>query len=70
MSKIIVNDEAQDVALPVSVLELLKANNVQSPDMVAVQINGEIVPADTFATRQVAEGDTVDFLFFMGGGEA
>lgn len=68
MAKIIVNGEKQEVTLPLSLIELMKNNNVEQPDMVSVQINEEFVERDNFPTTQINDGDEVDFLYFMGGG--
>lgn len=68
MAKIIVNDEEQEVTLPVSVAELIKLNKVFQPEMVIVQVNEEFVEKEDYATTQLKDGDRVDFLYFMGGG--
>lgn len=68
MAKIIVNGEDQDVQLPVTVSELIKQNNVLQPEMVSVQVNEEFVEREDFDTTQLNEGDSIDFLYFMGGG--
>ncbi|MDR1724138.1 MAG: sulfur carrier protein ThiS [Tannerella sp.] len=68
MSKVIVNDEAQEVTLPLTLSELIRLNNVLQPDMVSVQINGEFVNREDFDTVAINDGDAVDFLYFMGGG--
>ncbi len=68
MAKIIVNDEEQEVTLPVSVAELIKLNKVFQPEMVTVQVNEEFVEKEDYATTQLKDGDRVDFLYFMGGG--
>jgi len=52
----------------VSVSRLLELNNVEMPDMVSVQLNGGFVNREEFGRTAVAEGDEVDFLYFMGGG--
>ncbi len=52
----------------VSVSRLLELNNVEMPDMVSVQLNGGFVDREEFGRTTVAEGDEVDFLYFMGGG--
>ena len=52
----------------VSVLELLKLKDVEMPDMVSVQINGEILNRKEFETKNVQDSDNVEFLYFMGGG--
>jgi len=36
--------------------------------MVSIQLNGQFVNRDDFDSTQVAEGDELDFLYFMGGG--
>ena len=69
MAKIIVNGEPQEVQLPLTVEQLIKANNVQQPDMVSVQVNLDFLDRAEYATHQLAEGDEVEFLYFMGGGQ-
>ena len=68
MAKLIVNGEDQEVQLPLTVSELIKLNNVFPPEMVSVQVNEEFVEREDFDTLQLNEGDSVDFLYFMGGG--
>lgn len=68
MSKIKVNDEDQEIVLPLSLNELIKQNNILQPDMVSVQINGEFVARENFDNIAINDGDEVDFLYFMGGG--
>ena len=68
MAKIQVNGEAQEVQLPISLSELIKQNDVQQPEMVSVQVNEDFVDRSEWERTQIQEGDSVDFLFFMGGG--
>ena len=68
MAKIVVNGEDQDVQLPLTVAGLIKLNNVLQPEMVSVQVNEEFVDRAEFDTLQLKENDSVDFLYFMGGG--
>jgi sulfur carrier protein len=65
---VIVNDAPQNVAAPLGLLELIRLNNVLQPDMVSVQLNGEFVARQDFESTAINDGDTVDFLYFMGGG--
>ena len=51
-----------------SVSELLVAEDVKMPEMVSVELNGEILDRDAFDSTTVKEGDAVEFLYFMGGG--
>ena len=70
MSNIIVNGKLQAIETEnISVIDLIKLNNVQQPDMVSVQLNEEFVLRDNFESTLVKEGDEVDFLYFMGGGK-
>lgn len=68
MATITVNGDKQEVALPITVSELIKQNNVAQPDMVSVQINEEFVEREDYDTTTLNNGDAVDFLYFMGGG--
>ena len=69
MAKITVNGEAQEVQLPLSLTELIKQNDVQQPEMVSVQVNDDFVDRNEWDGLQIKEGDVVDFLYFMGGGQ-
>lgn len=51
-----------------SVLNLLLFHDVESPDMVAVQLNGEFVDKKNYSTTVLADRDELEFLYFMGGG--
>ena len=67
--KIVTNGDPQILdSDAVSIAELLKINDVEMPDMVSVQLNGDFVERDSFDTTTVKEGDEVDLLYFMGGG--
>ena len=68
VSKITVNGEAQEVKLPLTLTELIKQNNVEQPEMVSVQVNDDFVDRTEWDDIQIKEGDSVDFLYFMGGG--
>lgn len=68
MAKLIVNGEDQEVQLPLTVSNLIKLNKVFQPEMVSVQVNEEFVEREDFDTLNLNDGDSVDFLYFMGGG--
>lgn len=69
MAKIVINGEAENVELPLTVAELMKLKRVLQPDMVSVQVNESFVEKEDYATRQLNDGDSIDFLYFMGGGQ-
>ena len=70
MAKIYVNGDAQEVSLPLNVSELIKQLLVENPEMVSVQVNDDFVDRSEWDTLLIKEGDSVDFLYFMGGGSA
>jgi sulfur carrier protein len=68
--KISVNGKAQGFeGNEIALLELIKRNDVQQPDMVSVQLNENFVNREDFESTLVREGDEIDFLYFMGGGQ-
>ncbi|MGN0587931.1 MAG: sulfur carrier protein ThiS [Ruminiclostridium sp.] len=52
-----------------TVAELVEAENVETPQYVTVSINDEFVKSGTFDTTVLKDGDEVEFLYFMGGGQ-
>jgi sulfur carrier protein len=67
--KIIVNGKEQILIVDkISLIELIKQNNVQQPEMVSVQLNESFVNRGDFDKTFVNDGDEIDFLYFMGGG--
>ena len=66
--KILINAEEVEVADAVSVSALLEVREVKMPDMVTVELNGEILKREAFDSTVLADGDKVEFLYFMGGG--
>ena len=62
-----INGKAEEVQAA-TVLDLLKAKNID-PHMVAVELNSTMLEHDHLATTSVKEGDQVEFLFYMGGGQ-
>ena len=66
---ITVNGENRDIPKELTVAELLEECDVKMPDMVSVELNGDILRRGTYAEQTVGEGDKVEFLYFMGGGE-
>ena len=69
MAKIYVNGDALAVNLPLNVTQLVKELLVENPEMVSVQVNEVFAERDDWDTIQIQEGDKVDFLYFMGGGQ-
>lgn len=55
-------------ATKLTVARLLELEKVTSPEMVAVQIDGEFVHRGTYHHTVVGDRNEVDFLYFMAGG--
>ena len=51
-----------------TVLDLLKAKNIE-PQMVAIEVNDAMLERTHLATTTLKEGDQIEFLFYMGGGQ-
>ncbi len=67
--QITVNGENKIFDAPsLPILTLLKVAEVESPDMVSVQVNGKVIDRTLYADTQLRDNDEVDFLYFMGGG--
>lgn len=64
-----VNGENLNVEKSLSVDELLTVAKADQPEYVTVQLNGEFVDRDDFAKTFINDGDEVEFLYFMGGGQ-
>lgn len=51
-----------------TISELLTIQKVEMPETVSVQLNGEFVEREQYGSQTIKDGDTIDFLYFMGGG--
>ena len=64
-----INGEIEKMAEEnLSIERLLELREVESPEMVSVQLNGSIVDRVNYGEIAVSDNDEVEFLFFMGGG--
>lgn len=66
--KIKVAGEDKEVKDGITIEELIKQENVETPEYVTVSINDEFAKREDFPTQQLKDGDSVEFLYFMGGG--
>ncbi len=65
---IMINGEKVKMCQTLTVSDLLQERNIESPDMVSVELNEEILAKEVFETTFLQENDAVEFLYFMGGG--
>ena len=66
--KLTVNGKETDFLNALTISELLVDQDVKMPDMVSVELNGQIVKRSEFEVTTLINGDKVEFLYFMGGG--
>jgi sulfur carrier protein len=66
--KITVNGDAVALEKPLNITDFLGAVKAEQPEYVTVQKNGEILSRADFDRIFVADGDEIEFLYFMGGG--
>ena len=67
--KITVAGVQKEVADGLTVAQLIVDENVETPQYVPVTINDEFVENGTFEQTVLKDGDNVEFLYFMGGGQ-
>ncbi|MDH5775560.1 MAG: sulfur carrier protein ThiS [Nitrospirota bacterium] len=50
-----------------TVLDVLKAKDID-PQLVAIEVNTQMIDQENLSTTSLKEDDKLEFLFFMGGG--
>jgi sulfur carrier protein len=65
---ITINEEKKEFAEGLNILGLLEAEGVQNPDMLSVIVNDSFVHKSVYTQTSLKDGDSVTFLYFMGGG--
>ena len=67
--KITVNGKETILDKQATIEELLVITKAQTPEYVPVQVNDEFIDRENFASTIVKDGDAVEYLYFMGGGQ-
>jgi sulfur carrier protein len=65
---LVINGKETNIKGGLTVNQLLAQENVQMPDMVSVEVNGQILKRTRFEETVLKDDDKVEFLYFMGGG--
>ena len=65
---LIVNGNDIELNDELTVSGLLIAQEVKMPEMISVELNGQILKRSQFENIKLNDGDKVEFLYFMGGG--
>ncbi|MDH5428306.1 MAG: sulfur carrier protein ThiS [Nitrospirota bacterium] len=50
-----------------TVMDVLKAKDID-PQLVAIEVNTQMIDQENLSTTSLKEDDKLEFLFFMGGG--
>ena len=66
--KLIVNGEAREFNSISTVAALLEQLGMK-PDRVAVELNRDLIPRDRWEKTQLSEGDELEIVHFVGGGQ-
>lgn len=66
--EVTVNGKKENLEKEITVREILEIQKVEMPEYVTVQINDEFIAREEFETFLIKENDTIEFLYFMGGG--
>lgn len=65
---ITVAGQKKEVTEGLTLPELIELEKVETPEYVTVSINEEFVASGDVENTILKQGDTVEFLYFMGGG--
>ena len=60
--------DKKEVKDAITVAELIVQEDVETPQYVTVSVNDDFIDKAEFETYALKEGDSVEFLYFMGGG--
>lgn len=52
-----------------TVAKLIELENVETPQYATVTVNDDFVSSGDIETTVIKDGDSVEFLYFMGGGQ-
>ncbi|MDR1961054.1 MAG: sulfur carrier protein ThiS [Gracilibacteraceae bacterium] len=62
-----VNGQQRELKEPVTLAEYLRTEGY-TPERVAVEWNGAVVPRTNYGTVRLRDGDTLEIVHFVGGG--
>jgi len=66
--KLVINGEERDFGTPLSLDGLVGQLGMKS-DRVAVELNRDIVPRDRWQQTNLTDGDRLEIVHFVGGGQ-
>ena len=63
-----VSGKRAEVPDGITVMQLMEQHKLETPQYVTVAVNNAFLPMERYECFSLKEGDTVEFLYFMGGG--
>lgn len=60
--------EKKEIEQGTTIAKLIEIEKVENPEYVTVTVNDDFLNRADFETTQVKENDTIELLYFMGGG--
>ena len=66
--QITVTGKKKEIPAGTTVAQLLTLEQVEMPEYVTVTVNDDFVGTAERSAKLLQDGDTVEFLYFMGGG--
>ena len=66
--QLIINGKEETVPDVLNVTDLLKIRGIETPEMLSVELNDEILSRVDFEKTYLEEKDQIELLYFMGGG--
>lgn len=66
--KIIVNGKEYTAEQGISITDLLKQGYTEMLEYITVQVNDNILPKEIYDRYPIKDGDSIEILFYMGGG--
>ena len=67
--KITVAGVKKEVQDGLTIAQLIIDEKVETPDYITVTVNDEFIENGQFEATVINEGDNIEFLYFMGGGQ-
>jgi sulfur carrier protein len=64
-----VSGNRKEYADALTVARLIELEKVETPEYGTVSLNDEFLKSGTYAETALNDGDSVEFLYFMGGGQ-
>ena len=62
-----INGKKESITKETTIASILEAKKVR-PEMVAVEVNGELIERESYKNHKLKDSDELEFLYYMAGG--